>query len=654
MLDTNPVWTPSPERMQCSRMYEFARAAAAQSGRSLPDQSSLWRWSVECPEDFWNLIWSFFGIVGERGERTLVDGQRMPGARWFPDARLNLAENLLRDHGDPEHEAVVFRGEDRIHRSLTHRELRRQVARMAASMRAAGIGSQDVVAAYMPNVPETLVAMLAAVSLGAIFTSTSPDFGVQGVLDRFAQSKPKLLFAVDGYWYNRKHIGCLDRLEQIASQLPSVERVVVVPYAGDEDRPLPANACWLQDFLAAHDESAPLSFAQLPFDHPVFILYSSGTTGAPKGIVHGAGGVLLQNLKDQQLHGDVRRNDRYFYFTTCGWTMWNILATVLASGATIVLYDGAPLLDDGRLLFRMAAEERLTHFGTSAKFIDSIAKAGLKPRESFDLSALRVIFSTGSPLAPEAFDYVYAHVKSDVQLSSISGGTDICSGFVLGTPLLPVHRGEIQCRGLGMAVAVFDENGRPVVGTKGELVCTAPFPAMPVGFWNDPDGKRYRAAYFERFANVWCHGDFTEITANDGVVIYGRSDAVLNPGGVRIGTAEIYRQVEKVEEVVESLAVGQEWSGDVRVVLFVRLREGVTLDDGLRLRIRETIRRHATPRHVPAKIVQIQDLPRTKNGKLVELPVREVIHGRSVRNVDALANPEALELFRELEELQQD
>ena len=653
MNDNEPIWAPSPDRILSSHMFRFARAAEAISHRSLPDQDSLWQWSVEEPEAFWTLLWSFCGVIGDRGERVLVDGQKMPGARWFPDARLNLAENILRDDLDPDEDAVIAWGEDQARRRLSRRELRRQVAVMAAALRSKGVGQNDVVAAFMPNVPETLVAMLAAVSLGAIFTSTSPDFGVQGVLDRFLQSRPKVLLVADGYLYNGKRIGCLAKVAEIAAQLPSLECLVIVGYAGDDASLAPPMSERLEEFLAPFEGVDTISFARLPFDHPVFVLYSSGTTGAPKGIVHGAGGILLQNMKDQHLHGDTGHGDRYFYFTTCGWTMWNILVTVLASRATIVLYDGAPMLDQGRALFRLAEQEKLTHFGTSAKFIDSIAKAGLRPREEFDLSSIRIIFSTGSPLVEESYDYVYAHVKSDVHLSSISGGTDICSAFVLGSPLLPVRRGEIQCRGLGMSVDVFDEDGRSVRGGKGELVCTRPFPAMPVGFWNDPDGRRYRAAYFERFPNVWCHGDFTEIRPDGGIVIHGRSDAVLNPGGVRIGTAEIYRQVEKVPEVLESVAVGQEWSGDVRVVLFVRLRDGAEFNEALRTRIIQTIRTHATPRHVPAKVISIPDLPRTRNGKLVELPVRDVIHGRTVRNVDALANPEALDLFRNIPALRE-
>ena len=633
-------------------MHRFAREAERASGRVLGDYEALWQWSIDEPERFWSLVWSFCRVIGEPGRRVLIDRERMPGARWFPDARLNLAENLLREDLDPDGDAIVFWGEDKVRRRVTRGELRRQVAVTAAALRAQGVGPGDCVAAFMPNMPETLIAMLAAVSLGAIFTSTSPDFGIQGVLDRFGQTRPKVLFAVDGYWYAGKRIDCTGKLAEIAGQLADLERVVLVPYL----EPSPSttgipHATLLGEFLAPHSAVERIEFARLPFDHPVYVLYSSGTTGVPKGIVHGAGGTLLQHLKEQQLHCDVRPADRYFYFTTCGWTMWNILVSALASGATLLMYDGSPFVDGGRILFRLAEAERMTHFGTSAKFIDAVAKAGLEPRSEFDLGSVRVILSTGSPLVPESYDFVYRAIKPDVQLSSMSGGTDICSAFVIGSPTLPVWRGEIQCRGLGMAVDVFDDAGRPVREAKGELVCTQTFPCMPVGFWNDADGSRYRAAYFARFDNVWCHGDFSEITRHGGIVIYGRSDAVLNPGGVRIGTAEIYRQVEKLPDIVESIAVGQDWNGDVRVVLFVRLREGVAFDEALQTSIRDVIRANATPRHVPAKILPVTDIPRTKSGKIVELAVREVIHGRPVKNVEALANAEALEQFRGRPEL---
>ncbi len=597
----------------------------------------MYRWSIEDRPAFWRGVWDFCSVIGKPGSVVLENGDAMPGARWFPEARLNFAENLLQSRDDSD--AIVFWGEDKVQRRLSHAELYRQVAQLAATFRATGVAAGDRVAAWMPNMPETVIAMLAAASLGAIFSSCSPDFGVQGVLDRFGQIAPKVLIAADGYFYNGKAIDSLEKLKAITTQLPSLEKVIVVPYAGFAPQ-------------ASDGYETEIEFPRFPFDHPLYILYSSGTTGAPKCIVHGAGGVLLQHLKEHQLHGDIKPGDRLLYFTTCGWMMWNWLVSGLASGATLLLYDGSPFLRNGRILFDYADAEGMTHFGTSAKFIDACAKAGLRPRDTHRLDALRTIFSTGSPLAPESFDYVYRDVKTDVALASISGGTDIVSCFVLGCPTLPVWRGEIQCRGLGMAVEVYDESGKPVRGQKGELVCTRPFPSMPLGFLNDPDGSRYRAAYFEKYAGVWAHGDYAEITPHDGIVIYGRSDAVLNPGGVRIGTAEIYRQVERLPEILEALAIGQEWAGDVRVVLFVRLREGTVLDEALVTNIKQTIRGGLSPRHVPAKIVAVPDIPRTKSGKIVELAVRDLVHGRPLRNREALANPEALPFFQNLPELQ--
>ena len=649
-----PLWQPSPERVAGANITRFAREAEARWSLSLPDYSSLHAWSVAHPEQFWVSLWDYGEVVGDRGDEALVDGHRMPGAKWFPEAQLNFARNLLRRRDGTD--AIVFRGEDKVERRLTFGELYLEVARFAAALKGMGIVPGDRVAAYMPNMPETIVAMLAASSIGAIFTSASPDFGVQGVLDRFGQTEPRVLITVDGYHYNGKVIDSMARVSEVMRQLPSVERVVIVPYVYDahELGGIP-RSCVYEDFVSPHADEDDIGFEQLPFDHPLYIMYSSGTTGVPKCIVHGAGGALLQHLKEHLLHSDVRVGDRVFYFTTCGWMMWNWLVSGLASGATLLLYDGSPFIDHGRILFDYADAEGMTHFGTSAKFIDAIAKAGLKPRESHMLDALRVIMSTGSPLVPEAFEYVYRDIKRDVCLSSISGGTDIISCFVLGNPTLPVWPGEIQCKGLGMAVEVFDEAGRPVRGEKGELVCTRPFPVMPLGFWADPDGSKYRAAYFERFDNIWCHGDFCEVTEHGGLIIHGRSDATLNPGGVRIGTAEIYRQVEKLDEIVESIVIGQDWPpgapGDVRVVLFVRLRDGLELDDDLEARIRQTIRSNTTPRHVPSKILQVRDIPRTKSGKIVELAVRNVVHAQPVKNVEALANPEALDQFRDRPEL---
>ena len=651
---SEPLWQPGPERIESANLTAFMRDVRGRWGVAARDYAELHRWSVTEPAQFWQSVWSFCGVIGDAGDRpALVDGQRMPGAHWFPQARLNYAENLLRRRDRSP--AIVFWGEDRLKSTVTCAELYSEVSRLAQALREAGVKPGDRVAGYMPNVPGTVIAMLATASLGAVWSSCSPDFGVQGVLDRFGQIAPRVLFAADGYFYNGKTVDVLPRLAEIAEQLPSVEKIIVVPYT--QPRPRIAH---ISRAVNVHDLMAPyrpreIAFERFPFDHPLYILYSSGTTGVPKCIVHGAGGTLLQHLKEHQLHVDLKPGARLFYFTTCGWMMWNWLATALASRATVVLYDGSPFVAGGRILFDYADAARMTVFGTSAKFIDSVAKAGLRPRLSHRLSALKALLSTGSPLVPEGFDYVYREVKGDLHLASISGGTDIISCFVLGNPTAPVWRGEIQCPGLGMKVEVFDDAGRPVRGEKGELVCTTPFPSMPVGFWNDPDGAKYRAAYFEKYPGVWCHGDYIERTAHDGFVIYGRSDAVLNPGGVRIGTAEIYRQVESLQEVVESLVVGQDWPPDrptdVRVVLFVRLRDGLRLDEALAEKIRRTVRANATPRHVPARIVQVPDIPRTRSGKIVELAVRNVVHGRPVKNLEALANPEALAHYKDRAEL---
>ena len=649
-----PLWQPSAQRIQQSKLAAFMQAAGRQWGRSFGNYAALHRWSIEHPEQFWVSLWDFAGVEGERGVAVLVDGDKMPGAQWFPEARLNYAQNLLRSRADSD--AMVFWGEDKFKTRFSHGELYRQVARLAAAMRALGIVPGDRVAAYMPNLPQTVIAMLATASIGAIFTSASPDFGIQGVLDRFGQIEPKLLISADGYFYNGKTIDILDKVAEVVAQLPCIERALVVPYVRQEhDLARIGRAQMYADFIAPFAAVDQIEFAQLPFAHPLYIMYSSGTTGVPKCIVHCAGGALLQHLKEHQLQSDVRPGDRLFYFTTCGWMMWNWLVSGLASDATLLLYDGSPFVGRGKVLFDYADAEGMTHFGTSAKFIDAIAKINLEPARSHRLTALRAMFSTGSPLVAESFDYVYRKIKQDLQLASISGGTDIISCFVLGNPTAPVWRGEIQCAGLGMAVDVFDEAGRAVRGEKGELVCTRPFPVMPIGFWNDADGRKYHAAYFQRFDNVWCHGDFAEVTEHGGFVIYGRSDATLNPGGVRIGTAEIYRQVEKLDEVVESLVIGQNWPpqdpSDARVVLFVKLRDNLTLDEALVKRIKEVISSNTTPRHVPAKILQVADIPRTKSGKIVELAVRNVVHGEPVKNIEALANPEALEHYRQRPEL---
>jgi acetoacetyl-CoA synthetase len=649
-----PLWTPSQGRIEHANITSFARMAITDWELPINDYPAFYRWSIDKPQQFWQSVWKFARVKGERGQPVLVHANRMPGAKWFPEARLNFAENLLRrrDRSD----ALVFWGEDKVRRRMSHAELHALVSRLAQALRAAGVTAGDRVGGYLPNLPESIAAMLASASIGAIWSSCSPDFGVQGVLDRFGQIEPKVLFTADGYWYNGKQVSSLDKAADIVARLPSVQRVVVIPYLSEApDLGAVRGATLLEDFVAAH-EAGDLAFERLPFDHPLYILYSSGTTGVPKCIVHGAGGTLLKHLSEHLLHADVKAGDRVFYFTTLGWMMWNWLASGLAAGATLLLYDGSPFLDNGRILFDFADAEGMTHFGTSAKFIDAINKAGLAPARTHKLERLRAILSTGSPLVAEGFDYVYGSVKKDVCLSSISGGTDIVGCFVIGNPILPVWRGEIQCRALGMAVEVFDEAGKPIRRGKGELVCVKPFPSMPVGFWNDPGGSKYRAAYFEKYPNIWTHGDWSEITAHDGMVIYGRSDATLNPGGVRIGTAEIYRQVELLPEVVESLVIGQNWPpgemSDVRVVLFVKLRDGLALDDALVERIKGQIRRNTTPRHVPAKIVQVPEIPRTKSGKIVELAVRNAVHGQPVKNVEALANPEALAHFRHRPELE--
>jgi len=645
-----PLWQPSPDRIAASRLTAFIAEIKSRHGLALTDMAGLWRWSVARPDLFWDAVWRFCGVIGDRGDGPAVDDpDRLPGAVWYPEARLNYAENLLRRRDDSD--ALVFWGEDRVRRRISHGELYTLVARLAAAMRARGIGVGDRVAGVMPNLPEAIAAMLAAASLGAVWSSASPDFGVQGIVDRFGQIAPKLLIAADGYWYNSKPYDIRPKLAGIVAGLPSVETLVVVPYLDDvPDLSGLPGAVGLDSFLGS-TPAEEIAFERLPFDHPLYILYSSGTTGLPKCILHRAGGVLVQHLKEHQLHSDIRPGDKMFYFTTCGWMMWNWLASGLASGATLLLYDGSPSLGQGAILFDYAEAEAATFFGTSAKWLDAIAKAGLRPRDTHRLEHLRTIASTGSVLAPESFDYVYDAVKSDVCLSSISGGTDIVSCFMLGDPTGPVWRGEVQCRGLGMRVEVFDPDGVSLPRGQGELVCTRAFPCEPLGFWNDPDGAKFRAAYFQRFPGLWTHGDWVELTDHHGLIVYGRSDATLNPGGVRIGTAEIYRQVETLDEVIEALAVGQDWDNDVRVVLFVRLKDGLTLDPALAEAIKRRIRDNTTPRHVPAKVIQVADLPRTRSGKLVELAVRDLVNGRAVANREALANPEALDQFSGIAEI---
>jgi acetoacetyl-CoA synthetase len=660
--DAGPVWTPSPARVARANLTRFLqRVRTGGSGaEDVSDITSLHRWSVAHPEAFWPMVWEFCGVLAEERPGRLpwdavgvgLDRMAPPdavlGPRWFPGARLNFAENLLRC--DDDREALVFWNEAGRQAAVTYRGLRARVASAAAALEAEGIVPGDRVGGYLPNLPETVIAMLATASLGAVWSSCSPDFGVNGIYDRFGQIRPRILIAADGYRYAGKRIDLLPRVREIRERISGIERVVIVAY--HDSRPaldgIPGAVLW-DDWTAGQSAGPP--YRGLPFDHPLYIMYSSGTTGLPKCMVHGAGGTLLEHLKGLVLHTDLTRDDRIFYFTTCGWMMWNWLVSSLAVGATVVLYDGAPLSPPA-ILWDLAEQERLTVFGISAKYLALAEKEGLRPGLSHDLAPLRAVLSTGSPLAPASYDYVYRDIKADVHLASVSGGTDIISMFALGDPTGPVWRGELQTLGLGMAVEVFDDEGRPVREADGELVCTRPFPSMPVSFWDDPDGSKYRGAYFEHFPGVWRHGDWARLTRHDGLIILGRSDATLNPGGVRIGTAEIYRQVEQLPEVLESLVVGQEWDGDVRVVLFVRLRAECRLDQALEDRIRRQIREHASPHHVPRRIVQVADIPRTISGKITELAVREVIHGRPVRNVDALANPGALDFFRGLPELE--
>jgi len=648
---------PSEERVRSSNMVAFQDLLREEEGVSFTDYDALHAWSVEEPEAFWYAVAQFGQVTVQtwgkdrlEKEDILVDGDKLPGALWFPGARLNFAENLLQRRDS--RPALIFRGEDQVRRELSFCELYDAVSTLAQAMREAGVVSGDRVGAYLPNMPEAIIAMLAAASIGATWSSCSPDFGVRGVLDRFGQIEPKVLFVVDGYYYGGKTHNRGERNRAIVEALPSVETVVVVNYSGESDATEGmAHAVTWEAFTEPYN-SGDVRFEQLPFDHPLYIMFSSGTTGVPKCIVHGAGGTLLKHLCEHQLHCDTKAGDRVFYFTTCGWMMWNWLVSALSVGATLILYDGSPFYPDGNALFDMADEERMTFFGTSAKFIDALNKAGIKPAETHDLSRVRVLASTGSPLVPESFDFVYQHIKSDIQLASIAGGTDIIGCFVLGNPAGGVYRGEIQCKALGVDVRVFDGNGRAVVGEKGELVCCTPFPSMPVGFWNDPGGEKFHAAYFDVYPNTWRHGDWVELTERGGMVIYGRSDATLNPGGVRIGTAEIYRVVEKLDAIMESIVIGQEWEGDTRVVLFVVLREGLDLNDALQTEIRRAVRAECSPRHVPACIVAVTDIPRTKSGKITEIAVRDVVHGRPIKNKEALANPEALALYQGLSELE--
>lgn len=650
---SEPLWSPSPEARAATNIARFMEQVEDDWAVDVSSDAALYDFSIREPEKFWTSLKDFACLSAETWGNTVLDNPTaMPGAQFFPGAKLNYAENLLQRRDDAD--ALVFWGEDRVKRRLSFADLYDRVAQTAQALTALGVKPGERIAGYMPNMPETVVAMLAASAIGAVWSSCSPDFGVQGVLDRFGQIEPKVLFCVDGYYYNGKAHDCTAKVRNVLDQLPSVERCVVVPYAGGtSDVSELSNAVAFDDFL---NPFAPgdIPFARLPFNHPLFIMFSSGTTGTPKCIVHGQGGTLLQHAKEHRLHSDIKPDDRVFYFTTCGWMMWNWLVSALATGATLLLYDGSPFYPDGTILFDYADAEGMTFFGTSAKYIDALKKGGLAPAGTHRLERLRTMASTGSPLVAEGFEYVYGNIKRDLHLASISGGTDIISCFVLGNPRLAVWPGEIQTAGFGLAVDVYGDDGRPLAAGTGDLVCTQPFPCMPIGFWNDPDGTKYKAAYFEQIPGVWTHGDWMEKTAHGGFIIHGRSDATLNPGGVRIGTAEIYRQVEKLPEIRESIAIGQDWDGDVRVVLFVVPADGVELTDELRQRIRAQVRSGASPRHVPAKILAVPDIPRTRSGKITELAVRDVVHGRPVKNQEALANADALAAFAGRPELQED
>ena len=649
MTRISPLWTPSASQIKDCRMSEFARFVEANERVTFDDYDSLHKWSCEKGGKFWDRLWDFAGVLGEKGKRIVINEDKMPGAQYFPDARINYAENLLKYHGSED--ALVFRSEDKAESRLSRDELHAMVSRFQQAFKADGLEKGDRVAAMMPNMPETIAAMLAVTSMGAIWSSCSPDFGSKGVLDRFGQINPKIFITCDGYWYGGKRIEIADKLKKIVPELECT-RIVVVPLLGEAESVASqlTDASAMDAYLSPYTPNA-VEFDRLEFSHPLYIMFSSGTTGVPKCIVHSHGGSLMTLIKEQQLHVGMKEGDRVFYFTTCGWMMWNWLVTALASGAVLMLYDGSPFAPDEKAMFDYAQAEKFTLFGTSAKYIDAVRNTGLRPIETHDLSSVRMIGSTGSPLAPENFDFVYSGIKSDVHLSSMSGGTDLMGCFVIGVPWKPVYKGEIQGPALGMDVQVWDDDQNPIKGEKGELICAHPFPSMPIGFWGDDTGERYHNAYFAQFSNVWCHGDFAEVTSTGGMIIHGRSDATLNPGGVRIGTAEIYNQVEQIHAVEEGLCIGQDWEGDTRVILFVRLRENLKLDETLEAEIRKRIRTGASPRHVPAKIIQVSDIPRTKSGKITELAVRDVVHGRTVKNKEALANPEALELFIDLEAL---
>ena len=656
--DNNTIlWHPDPAHIETTNLVNFAKATATKyRAGNAPNQDDnwqeeyqrLWQWSVDDSPAFWDALWNWHGVLGEKGDRLIANAAQMPGAKFFPDARLCFAENMLANADD--RPAISAYGEDGRHLTLSRRELKSRVMALAGWMREQGIGPGDRVAAFVPNSPESIITMLAASALGAVFSSCSPDFGIGGARDRFGQIEPKLLFACDGYSYAGKPMDRSGIVAELAASLPSLAAVVIIPYLSPApDLGKLDGAILFADALSA---CAPIDeFTRVGFNDPLYILFSSGTTGVPKCIVHGVGGTILQHVKELRLHSDVRDDDAMFFFTTCGWMMWNWMVSTLMLGARIVLYEGNPFHPGPERLWQIAEDERLSHFGVSAKYIDAVRNSGYAPKDNVDLSNLRVIMTTGSPLSVDGFDFVYKSISQTIQLSSISGGTDIISCFVLGCPVQPVIAGEIQACGLGMKVAVLDDNGTPVIGEQGELCCLAPFPSMPIKFWNDPDDAKYKAAYFEHFPGVWRHGDWATMTSRGGIVIHGRSDATLNPGGVRIGTAEIYRQVEAFDEILEALVVGQSWDNDVRVILFLRMAEHATLNDDLVTSIKQAIRNGATPRHVPARIIAVPDIPRTRSGKITELAVRDIIHGRPVKNTEALANAEALDHFRDLAEL---
>ncbi|MCX7545761.1 acetoacetate--CoA ligase [Marinicella gelatinilytica] len=649
-MTEQPIWQPKPQHIKDSQLSRFTDFVNQQHNLTLNGYSQLHDYSINNRGQFWRDIINFCGVIYHQDAvQDLQDDGHMIEAEWFAGMTLNFAENLLRKNDDDL--AINFTDEQGQTVNYSYRELHQKVAQIQQKLMQCGVTSGDRVVAFMPNIPETIMAMLAATSLGAVWSSTSPDFGMNGVVDRFGQIEPKVLFCANAYYYNGKTHDCLEKVGHINQQISSIEHIVVVDFVEQTNDTLPDNAVYLSDWLANTDNTAQVEFTPVAFDHPLYILYSSGTTGKPKCIVHRTGGILLQHLKELQIHSNITSDKSLFYFTTCGWMMWNWLVSGLATGATVVLYDGSPFYPDGNRLFDLIDAQKISHFGTSAKWISAVEKAGLKPKKSHDLSSLETIFSTGSPLLPENFDFVYRDVKQDVCLSSISGGTDICSCFALGCSDLPVYRGQLQCLGLGLSVKVLDEDKKSLIGEPGELACDKAFPAMPVYFWHDENNEKYKAAYFDKYPDIWCHSDRAEITPQGGMIIYGRSDTTLNPGGVRIGTAEIYRQVEKHTEILESIVVGQEWGDDTRVILFVVMQKGYQLDDELIKQIKTTIRQNTTPRHVPAKIIAVTDIPKTISGKMVELAVRDVIHGKEVANTDALANPEALDLYKDLPEL---